>query len=248
MNNSKKLLEFVLGFYRIQLENFCKLAKRLSKEQKQEIIRSFSEGSAVEEISRNFECSKLTIIRNLKKYLGEIKYKEFLFKQKYIQKNNKNIKSELHMQNDQENKTSLASNKDVEENFEIEDQKFNISEFVELTPLNEEIDNANRKDFSSISISDANFPNAVYMIVDKNIELEIKLLKEYSEWSFLPLNDLNRKTIKIYFDLKIAKTFCSKEQKIIKVPNTSVFKIVAPTLRSRGISRIVCPDQLISLT
>ncbi len=224
------------------------MAKRLSKEQKQEIIKSFSEGAALEEISKNFECSKLTITRNLKKDLGENKYKELIFKQKSTKKNNKSIKSELYIQNDYETKTSFVSNKDIEDNFEIDNQKFNISEFVELTPLNEEIDNANRKEFSSISISDANFPNIVYMIVDKNIELEIKLLKDYSEWSFLPLNDLNRKTIKIYFDLKIAKTFCSKEQKIIKVPNTKVFKIVAPTLRSRGISRIVCPDQLISLT
>ena len=46
-------------------------------------------------------------------------------------------------------------------------------------------------------------------------------------------------TIEIYDDLKIAKSFCNKEQKVIKVPNTEVFKIVAPILRIRGISRIV---------
>ena len=51
----------------------------------------------------------------------------------------------------------------------------------------------------------------------------------------------------IYFDLKIAKGLCGKEQKVIKVPNTSVFKKVAPMLVSRGISRIVSADQLIAL-
>ena len=58
---------------------------------------------------------------------------------------------------------------------------------------------------------------------------------------------LNRKTIEIYFDLKNAKRYCNKDQKVIKVPNTNVFKIVAPILLSKGISRIVSPDKLIAL-
>ena len=33
----------------------------------------------------------------------------------------------------------------------------------------------------------------------------------------------------------------------IKVPNTNVFKIVSPILKSRGITRIICEDKLISL-
>ena len=87
----------------------------------------------------------------------------------------------------------------------------------------------------------------VYMIVDKNIELHTKLLREYTSWNFLPEEDLNRKTIEIYFDIKMAKSICNKDQKVIKVPNTNVFKIVAPLLISRGISRIVSEDHLISL-
>ena len=98
-----------------------------------------------------------------------------------------------------------------------------------------------------MSISEIKLPDLVYMIVDKKIELEIKLLKEYPEWSFLPIDDLKRKTISIFFDLKIAKRFCNKEQKVIKVPNTDVFRIVAPILLSRGISRIVSSEKLIAL-
>ena len=85
------------------------------------------------------------------------------------------------------------------------------------------------------------------MIVDKNIELEIKLLKDYPEWEFLPNEDLKRKTIEIYFDLKTAKRFCSKEQKVIKVPNTDVFRLASPFLISRGISRIVSAEKLIAI-
>ena len=85
------------------------------------------------------------------------------------------------------------------------------------------------------------------MVVDKNIELEIKLLKDYPDWEFLPNEDLNRKTIEIFFDLKTAKRSCKKEQKVIKVPNTNVFKIVSPILISRGISRIVSEEKLIAI-
>ena len=85
------------------------------------------------------------------------------------------------------------------------------------------------------------------MIVDKKIELEVKLLKDYPEWGFLPESDLKRKSIEIHNDLQIARRICNKDQKVIKVPNTDVFKIVAPLLASRGISRIVSNDKLIAL-
>ena len=72
---------------------------------------------------------------------------------------------------------------------------------------------------SSVPIDEVDFPAMVYMFVDSKIELEIKLLKEYAVWNFLPEEDLNRKTIEIFFDLKVAKRSCSKNQKVIKVPN-----------------------------
>ena len=85
------------------------------------------------------------------------------------------------------------------------------------------------------------------MIVNKNIELEIKLLQDYPEWEFLPNEDLKRKTIEIYFDLKTAKRDCSKEQKVIKVPNTDVFRIASSFLLNKGISRIVSAEKLIAI-
>ena len=85
------------------------------------------------------------------------------------------------------------------------------------------------------------------MVVNKNIELEIKLLKEYPDWDFLPNSDLNRKTIEIFNDIKVAKRSCNKEQKVLKVPNTDVFRIASPVLIAKGISRIVCAENLIAL-
>ena len=71
-------------------------------------------------------------------------------------------------------------------------------------------------------------------------------MKDFPEWQFLPQDDLERKTIEVYYDLKIAKRFCKKDQKVIKVPNPNVFNIVAPILISKGISRIVTSENLIA--
>ena len=85
------------------------------------------------------------------------------------------------------------------------------------------------------------------MIVDKKIELEVKQLKDFPEWEFLPQDDLNRKTIEIFFDLNLAKRSCNKEQKVLKVPNIDVFRIASPILIAKGISRIVCAENLLAI-
>ena len=48
----------------------------LQKFKKKEIIKSFTEGKSIDLLSQEFECTKLTIIRNSKRNLGEKSYKE----------------------------------------------------------------------------------------------------------------------------------------------------------------------------
>ncbi len=210
------------------------MAKRLSTLNKKEILNLFiNDKFSIDELSNKFECTNPTIIRNLKKELGNEKYQEIIAlgkTKKNLQPSNEDMKYEGNQNH------SLFLNVDEPE-----------SNFVELTPLDYEIENIPRKELSSVPIEKIEFPKIVYMIVSKNIELEIKLLKDYPEWEFLPNEDLKRKTIEIYFDLKTAKRDCSKEQKVIKVPNTNVFKIAAPLLIQKGISRIVSDDKLIAL-
>ena len=110
-----------------------------------------------------------------------------------------------------------------------------------------DIENEPQKDYSSIKLDSVKFPEVVYMVVDKNIELNIKSLRDYPEWQYLAESELDRKTIEIFFESKLAKLKCNKDQKVIKVPNTKVFKIVRPILLSKGISRIINNNQLIAL-
>ncbi|WP_075506963.1 hypothetical protein [Prochlorococcus marinus] len=227
------------------------MTKRLTEKQKEEMVRSFKSGMAFDVLSQNYSCTKSTIIRNLKKNLGEKKYKELVNKNNSLKGKNKkgtNLTNNL-LNSNLDDKTSKKATENVQTLGENRnDSKFlSFESFFEIPPLDYEIENAPRKELSSVPISEVDFPKVVYMVVDKKIELEIKLLKDFPEWDFLPHDDLSRKTIEIFFDLKLAKRSCNKEQKVLKVPNTDVFRIAAPVLLEKGISRIVCAENLIAL-
>ena len=212
-------------------------------------MKSFKEGNNVDFLSKDFNCNKLTIIRNLKKSLGENDYKKFLSKNTSLEVNSNKVEDDSKNDVRLESQTNIVnedSENDIKDNF-IETDFNHATAFLEIAPLDYEIDNLPQKDLSSIPISEIDLPKIVYLIVDKNIELETKSLKDYPKWDFLSKNELERKTIEIHNDLKIAKSSCNQNQKVIKVPNSNVFKIVAPILLSRGISRIVSSDNLIAL-
>ena len=226
------------------------MAKRLTDQQKKEITKLFISGINIDEISKEFNCTKLTVSRNLKNDLGEETYKELLAVSKLNKSDKNNNNKKINHSDKIRNKTNKKIKKDkfnTNLNEYTEEEFQRMSEFVEIAPIYYDIQNTTQKDFSFIPICDVDFPNIVFMIVDKKIELEVKYLKDYPRWQFLSKEDLKRKTIEIFYDLKIAKSFCNKEQKVIKVPNTSIFKKVAPILLSRGISRIVSSDKLIAL-
>ena len=213
------------------------MAKRISDKERKEIIDDFINKKSLEEISKRFNFTKLTISRNLKKSLGEDRFNE-INKFNKIGKRDpdpKNIDGIIHQDNNLDGFKELSKD------------SFPENTFLEIAPLNLEIDVEKQKDLSSISIKDVELPKVVYMVVDKQVELETRILKDYVEWNFLPEKDLSRNTIEIFYDLKTAKRSTKKDQKVIKVPNSDVFKIAAPILLSRGISRIVTSEVLIAL-
>ena len=222
------------------------MPKKVTEKQKKEISDAFVNGVSIKEISLMYDFSIITITNQLKKILG---------KDKFEQIKNKDFRKEKSAEKKfptLEHKTK--KNKDKSQSFqETQDIKFDNVEnfpeqsFFEVIPICSEVDFDKRKDFTSEPIKEVDFPKIVFMIVDKKTELDFKYLKDYPRWQFLSEDELNRKTIEIFEDIKIAKSFCKKEQKVIKVPNTNVFKIVAPLLLKRGISRIVMPDKLIAL-
>ena len=200
------------------------MPKRITEKEIKDLVNDFRSGILLKSLVKSYGYSKTTINKYLKKNIDEKEYKVLTKSQKLDKEISNNNFSEVN-----------------HESFESQ------SDFYELEPVDVHIDQDSRKELSSIPLNQINFPPMVYMIVDKNIELKTKLLREYSSWRFLPEEDLNRKTIEVFFDIKNAKSMCNKDQKVIKIPNTNVFKIATPILRSRGISRIVSEEQLITI-
>ena len=223
------------------------MAKRLTEIEKNEIKTLFINGDGLDFLMNKFEVSKLTITRNLKKLLGENEYKNFLNKNiKSIKKKDSKVK--INIQKDISPKNGNSNIKKVRSSFDGDIADSYIEQpLIEITPLIQEISFDIQKDLSSIPISSMCFPKILYMTVDKNFELEIKPLKDFLDWNFLPQEDLKRKTIEVFLDVKEAKIKCNKDQKVIKIPNTNVFKVTKRFLLDKGISRIVCGDDLIAL-
>ena len=215
------------------------MAKRISENEKKQIVDDFIKNKTLEEISEKFNFTKLTITRHLKKSLGEDKFGE-------LNKLTKQAKKYAHHQDIGSSNTSERILGNRSKDFIIQDSD-PVNTFFEIAPLNLEIDNQPQKDLSSVSIKEVDLPKVVYMIVDKQIELKTKLLREYVEWNFLSEEDLCRNTIEIFYDMKTAKRISKKEQRVLKVPNSDVFIITAPILKARGISRIVSSEVLIAL-
>ena len=209
------------------------MPKKVSDYQKKEILDSFVNGTTLKILSEQFKLSQTTIVRQLKNNLGLDKFNELKDKNNNLKKVSRNITL---VQSDGDNESDQCS--------EIEQFE---DEFIEVVPILDVIDLDKQKDLTSEPLSEVKLPEMVYMLVDKNIELLPKMLKDYPQWSFLPQQDLNRMSLEIFDDHNYAKKLCSKNQKLIKVPNPNVFLMASSSLKSKGITRIIFNNLLLSL-
>ena len=131
-----------------------------------------------------------------------------------------------------------------------EDENIHNSDntFQEIIPLISSLDfdqNNKQSDFEILKYE--NLPESVYMIVDKKVELDLKPIADLPEWSFLPKNELQRNAILLFSNQRSAKRICSRNQRVIKIPNTSIFKLSKSYLISKGITRLILEDSIIGL-
>ena len=120
--------------------------------------------------------------------------------------------------------------------------------FEEIAPLISgfDFDQENQKSEFEI-LNYESLPETVYMIVDKKVELDLQPISDLPEWSFLPEKELQRKAILLFSSQRSAKRICSRNQRVIKIPNTSVFKLSKSYLISKGITRLILEDSIIAV-
>ena len=134
-------------------------------------------------------------------------------------------------------------NYDIDENNERFDKKHE-----ETGALISSIDfdqKRQEEDFEILSFE--SLPESVYMIVDKKVELDLQTISDLPDWSFLPENELKRIAIVLFSNQRTAKRICSRNQRVIKIPNTNVFNLSKSYLISKGVTRLILEDSIIGL-
>ena len=85
------------------------------------------------------------------------------------------------------------------------------------------------------------------MLVDKVVELDAKPLSDFPELGPLDETEQRRQGICLYSSPRTAKRQCGRSQRVIKVPDTSVFERTSSYLLARGITRLVMEGTLIAI-
>ena len=221
------------------------LVKRITNKIKNEIVKSFRNGLDINQISIKLLYTESTITKHLKNILTQEEFK--LLKQKNKKNNTVIVKDDNSQLSNIKSSNPKISIKNKEK-FEI--NKIDIVEqeiFHEITPLIDKTDFKIQKEISSQPLKEINLPEIVYLVVDKTVDLVPKSLREFPEWSFLPEEDLSRLALEIFSDKKSAMRSCKKNEKVIKVPNSKIFLLSVKFLNSKGISRIIFDEDLISI-
>ncbi|MFM7266250.1 MAG: helix-turn-helix domain-containing protein [Cyanobium sp.] len=99
----------------------------------------------------------------------------------------------------------------------------------------------------TLPLEEGSLPLSAYMLVDKTVELQARPLSEFPELGLQEAHDLERQALVVYGNPRQAKRQCGRSQRVIKIPDTSVFVRTSRFLVSQGISRVVIEGALYSL-
>jgi hypothetical protein len=96
-------------------------------------------------------------------------------------------------------------------------------------------------------LAEATLPESAYLLVDKQVELEARPLREFTELGPLPDEEAERQAFMVFVNPRQAKRHCGRNQRVIKLPDTALLQRTAPFLLAQGISRVVIEGSLFAL-
>jgi hypothetical protein len=96
-------------------------------------------------------------------------------------------------------------------------------------------------------LAEAVLPESAYLLVDKQVELEARPLRDFPELGPLPDEEAERQAFMVFVNPRQAKRHCGRNQRVIKLPDTGLLQRTAPFLLAQGISRVVIEGSLYAL-
>ncbi len=138
----------------------------------------------------------------------------------------------------------------IEENQYLDDkliEKSEAEDFHEVVPLLGDFDLLDKRSGECLPFSKDLFPESVYLVVDRSVELDLRTLSEFPELGIGQEDDKGKYLICLFENQRSAKRNCARNQRVIKIPDANLFEICRPYLIARGITRLILEGRLISL-
>ena len=248
--------------------------RRLTKVEKNEILEEFRSGATANDLAKKYNCSPNTVNRTVKTLLTEEEYNLLKEKRSKTKKTRFGLSQtsksdqvdellkidsiETEFIKQQGDEKSILESKNVNyptlsnsEDSDFKSRKLDPDDdnnLQEVVPLVSSFGfETQPQKVDCQDLDKVNLPETVYMLVDKKVELENQHISDLPEWSFLPDAELKRRVIRLFLNQRSAKRNCSKNQKVIKIQNTDIFRISKSYLLEKGITRLIIEDALISL-
>ena len=234
--------------------------RRLSDSEKQDLVGRYKAGESTPALAEAFGCSPNTVSRTVKALLPADAYAALkASRQKGLATPTPPIVTEAEqpevdeVDSLKEVDTSLALDdaddfgEDSEEELAEDDDNASVETFTELVPLLGVGNLSDRPLNQAQPFSVDLLPDSAYMLVDKVVELDARPLKEFPELGLLDDAEQERQGLCLFASPRAAKRQCGRSQRVIKVPDTAVFKRTSSYLLARGITRLVLDGTLIAL-
>ena len=97
------------------------------------------------------------------------------------------------------------------------------------------------------TLSPAVLPGALYMLVERSVELQPQPLGTMAALGPLSAGEQARHGLTLFTNPRQARRQCGRQQKVIKLPDAQMLLRTAPFLRAKGISRLVIEGNLYAL-
>ncbi|AFZ47547.1 hypothetical protein Cyast_1586 [Cyanobacterium stanieri PCC 7202] len=130
---------------------------------------------------------------------------------------------------------------DDEEEFDDEDEDYEDYDEINAKPQ------IKVQELTVLPLSQAKFNRNCYLAIDRTAELMTRPLKDFAELGKIPQEEVNQKTLPIFDNHRVAKRFCDRRGKVIKLPDTKIIEKTAPCLKSKGITRILMNGKVFNI-
>ena len=233
--------------------------RRLSDSEKQDLVGRYKAGESTAALAEAYGCSANTVSRTVKSLLPADAYAAL--KASRLRGSvapspppvdpDPPAAPEADALTDEDSSLALDDaddfGEDPAEDITEDDDSGSSETFTELVPLVGVGDLSDRPFNQALPFSVDLLPDSAYMLVDKVVELDARPLKEFPELGLLDDAEQDRQGLCLFASPRAAKRQCGRSQRVIKVPDTTVFDRTSSYLLARGITRLVLDGTLIAL-